>query len=137
MFLKSLKLSLLTFILSGCSSPLYTNLNNAELEAMIKQGVPVYDVRRTEEWKQTGVIEGSKLLTIINKDANINPEFIPEFTHAIDKDKPVILICRTGNRTRKLSTLLTEQYGYTKVYNVRNSITQWIKDGNAITQVTL
>lgn len=73
-------------MLSACSSPLYTNLDNAQLKTMIEQGVPMYDVRRAEEWKQTSIIDGSKLLTIINKGANTNPDFFPEFTHAINKD---------------------------------------------------
>ncbi len=128
-------LYLLLLILTGCTEPPYTNLNNAQLKTMIEQGVPVYDVRRVDEWSQTGVIKGSKLLTIIDKEARVNPDFMPNFSSAVNKNSPVILICRTGNRTRKLATHLIEKLGYTRIYNVRDGITQWIKDGHPVTQV--
>jgi rhodanese-related sulfurtransferase len=47
----------------------------------------------------------------------------------VGKNDPVILICRTGNRTDTLSRALIEQLGYTKVYNVKEGIVRWISDG--------
>lgn len=123
------------FTLSACSEPPYTNIDNAQLKELLEQGVPIYDVRRIDEWKQTGVIQGSKLLTIIGNNARVNPDFMRKFSSEIDKDSPVILICRTGSRTHKLATHLMENLGYTNIYNVRNGITQWISEGNPIAQV--
>ena len=59
---------------------------------------------------------------------------MPRFTEAVSKNEPVILICRTGNRTSALAKHLVEQLGYSQVYNVRNGITQWIREGNAVIQ---
>jgi rhodanese-related sulfurtransferase len=39
---------------------------------------------------------------------------------------------RTGNRTGTLARLLVEQLGYTQVYNVRNGITEWIRESNPV-----
>ena len=39
------------------------NVDNAELARLAASGVPVIDVRTEGEWKQSGVISGSKLLT--------------------------------------------------------------------------
>ncbi len=128
---------LLLVLLTACTEPPYKNINNAQLKAMLKQGIPVYDVRRDDEWKRTGVIKDSKLLTIIGKDARVTANFMPDFTSAIDKNSPVILICRTGNRTRKLARHLIEEKGYTNIYNVRDGIDQWIKDGNPVSRVNL
>lgn len=112
--------------LGGCAEPPYTNIDNAQLKTLLGQGVPIYDVRRPEEWRQTGVVEGSRTLTWVDKSVHPNPEFMPRFTAEVDKTAPVILICRTGNRTDVLARELMEKHGYTQVYNVREGITGWI-----------
>jgi len=137
MFYKLSAALLLLLSLSACSEPPYNNLNNEQLKTMLKQGVPIYDVRRVDEWRETGVVEGSKLLTFVGSDSRLRADFMPQFTAAIKKADPVILICRTGNRTGKLAEYLVEQLGYTNVYNVRNGITQWIRDGNTVIQAGL
>jgi len=128
---------LLLLALAGCAEPPYNNIDNAQLKTMLEQGVPVYDVRRADEWRQTGIVEGSELLTFIGAEATLSPDFFPGFTAAVSRDAPVILICRTGSRTSRLAEYLVEQLGYTQVYNVRNGITDWIREGNAVTQAQL
>ena len=130
-----LSLSLLTG-LSGCSEEvLYYNLDNRQLKTMLDQGVPIFDIRRPEEWKQTGVINGSKKLTFVDKNGRLHPDFLPTFTDAVTKDQPVILICRTGNRTSSLARHLSKELGFTNVYNVKNGITSWMRDGGPVTRI--
>jgi rhodanese-related sulfurtransferase len=126
---RNLFLFLTISLLSACSEPPYTNIDNQQLKALQAQGIPVFDIRRTDEWKQTGVVEGSKRLTFVDDKGRVNPEFVEKFTQAVGKNDPVILICRTGNRTDVLGRALVEQLGYTKVYNVKNGITRWISEG--------
>ena len=102
---------------------------------MLEKDVPIYDIRRPEEWRQIGVIEGSQRLTFVDASGRVLPDFLPRFTSTIGKDDPVILICRTGSRTSVLARLLVEKMGYTKVFNVRNGITHWIRDGRPITRL--
>jgi rhodanese-related sulfurtransferase len=118
--------------LSACSEPPYSNVDNAGLQVMLEQNIPVYDVRRPEEWRQTGVIEGSKLLTFVDSDGRIMPDFLDRFTAAIGQQDPVILICRTGSRTSTLARFLVAQMGYTQVFNVRDGITRWISDDRPV-----
>jgi len=120
---------MLVIALSGCTEPPYSNLDNGQLETMLEQGVPIYDIRRPEEWRQTGVVEGSQLLTFVDANGRVQPDFLNRFTGTVGKDDPVILICRTGNRTSTLASYLAKQLGYTRIFNVRNGITQWISDG--------
>ena len=129
MFWRSIAPLFLLLSLTGCSPPPYTNLDNNQLKTMLEQGVPVYDVRRPEEWRETGVVEGSQRLTFVSADGRMLPDFLPRFTQAVGKDDPVILICRTGNRTDVLGRYLVEKLGYTRVYNVRDGITRWISNG--------
>ena len=124
--------SLLLAALSACGELPYTNLSNAELQMMLEKETAIYDVRRPEEWRETGIVEGSKLLTFVDTSGRLKPDFIQRFTAEIAPDEPVILICRTGNRTGTLARLLVEQLGYTQVYNVRNGITEWIRDSNPV-----
>ena len=123
---------LLTLALGGCAEPPYTNVDNDGLKTLLAQGVPIYDVRRAEEWRATGVVEGSHKLTFVDAKGRPNPEFLPRFTAEVGKNDPVILICRTGNRTDKLARELMEKHGYTRVYNVRNGITHWTREHNPV-----
>jgi len=119
---------LLIFSLTACSVPPYINIDNEHLTAVLQQRVPIYDIRRPEEWSQTGIIEGSQLLTYIDASGRIQPGFMGHFSKEISQHDPVVLICRSGERTDVLARQLIEQMGYTKVYNVRNGITGWISD---------
>jgi len=127
-------LGILLLALAGCAEPPppYVNLDNAGLQALAAQGVPVYDIRRPEEWRATGVVEGSRLLTFVDASGRLNPEFLPRFAADAGKDDPVILICRTGSRTDVLARHLVEKMGYTQVYNVRHGITRWIGDKHPV-----
>jgi rhodanese-related sulfurtransferase len=126
---------LLLMGLSACSVPPYTNIDNAELQMMLEKDIPIYDVRRPEEWRQTGVVEGSKLLTFVDASGRLKPDFIERFTAANNQHDPVILICRTGSRTSTLARFLVEEMGYTQVYNVRDGITRWIREDRNVTRL--
>ena len=118
--------------LGSCAEPPYSNADNAQLQALLAQGVPIYDIRRPEEWRSTGVVEGSRTLTYVDAAGRMNPEFLPRFTAEVGKNDPVVLICRTGSRTDKLARELMEKQGYTQIYNVRRGITGWIAGNHPV-----
>ena len=135
MFYKVFGIVLLIMTLPACGELPYNNLDNKQLKTLLEQGTPIFDVRRPDEWRQTGIIDNSKLLTFVSANGQLNPEFLPRFTSTVGKNDPVILICRTGNRTSQLARYLVEEMGYTNVYNVRNGITQWIRDKQPVTRL--
>jgi rhodanese-related sulfurtransferase len=49
-----------------------------------------------------------------------------------DPDQPVIVICRSGNRTKAASQFLARQAGYQTVYNVRDGIRAWATEGRPL-----
>ncbi len=110
----------------------YSNINNAQLEQMIKKGVTLVDIRREEEWKQTGIVKGANTITFFTRTGRINPNFMSEFTALVKSDQPVVLICRTGNRTRAASQAIAQQLGYKEVYNVTHGIKGWMKEKRAV-----
>ncbi len=122
----------LLLALGGCAEPPYTNIGNAQLKALLAQGTPIYDVRRAEEWRQTGVVTGSRKLTFVDAKGRPNPEFMPRFAAEVGKNDPVIVICRTGNRTDTLARELMEKHGYTQVFNVRDGIAGWLGEKNPV-----
>ncbi|MDP2833844.1 MAG: rhodanese-like domain-containing protein [Pseudomonadota bacterium] len=132
MLLRLLTLVFFALALAGCAEPPYANVDNARLKTLLAQGVPIYDVRRPEEWRQTGVVEGSRKLTFVDAGGRPQPDFFATFTREVRRDQPVIVICRTGNRTDTLARELMEKHGYTRVYNVQNGITRWIGEGNPV-----
>ncbi len=110
-----------------------SNIDNAGLEKLISQGVPVIDIRRPEEWQQTGVIKGSHLITFFDKRGNYNVQaWLQKLAPIAGKDDPFVLICRTGHRSSVVSRFLDEKVGYTKVYNVQKGITDWIARGKPV-----
>lgn len=115
-------------VLGGCSEAPYTNVDNAQLKKLMDEGVALYDIRRPEEWRQTGVVAGSRKLTYAESGGKPDPEFLRRFTAEVHKDEPVILICRSGSRTDRLARHLVEQLGYTRVYSVRHGVQRWIAD---------
>ncbi|MBF0446731.1 MAG: rhodanese-like domain-containing protein [Magnetococcales bacterium] len=128
---------ILLLMLSSCSQQPYTDIDNTQLKTMISKGIPAYDIRRTDEWQQTGIIKGSRLLTFINSVGRPDDGFIPRFTQEIKKDDPVLLICRTGNRSSFLAQYLTEKLGYTQVYNLKHGISKWIGEKNPVVQARI
>jgi len=130
-----LALVLASVIMLNFKEPLYTNLNNEQLQVMLENNTPIYDVRRADEWQQTGVIEGSNLLTFVDSSGQVKPGFINRFTAEINKDDPVILICRTGSRTSKLAHHLMAELDYTNVFNVDDGINKWLREKRPVIQI--
>ncbi len=110
----------------------YTNVSNEELKSLLQQGITLVDIRRPEEWRQTGVIKGSHKITLFDSNGRVMPDFQEKFEAITDPDEPVALICRTGNRTAVASKMLSQQLGYKKIYNVERGITDWIRKGNPV-----
>lgn len=114
------------------------NIDNAEMRQLLEQGVPIIDVRRPEEWRQTGVVKGSHLITFFDRKGNYDINgWMASLSKIAGPDDPFILICRTGNRTGTISRFLGQKLAYHQVHNVTRGITDWIAKGNAIVKPNL
>jgi rhodanese-related sulfurtransferase len=95
-----------------------------------ENGGIVIDIRREEEWKETGILKGSQTITAFTKDGKIHADFPKKFFDLIsDIDVPILLYCRTGNRTSILGKALIDQVGQTNVSHLSNGIVGWKKQG--------
>jgi len=96
---------------------------------LLQKGGLLIDIRRPDEWQKTGVIRGSKTITLFDRSGKVQPDFFQKLKQAApDPRRPVAVICRTGNRSRAGSQIL-KQLGYKRVYNVKNGITGWLREG--------
>ena len=108
-------------------------IGNVELKSLLQKKIPLIDIRRKDEWKSTGVVENSILMTFFDKNGKANTnEWLKELNKIAKKNDPVILICRTGRRTGIISKFLSEKVGYRLIYDVTDGITDWIKKGNTV-----
>jgi rhodanese-related sulfurtransferase len=123
-----------SLLLAGCAEPPYTNLDNQGLERLLQQSVPVIDIRRPAEWRETGVVQGSRGMTFVDANGRVMPDFLETFSATVNKEQPVVLICRTGNRTDVLARHLVERMGYSQVYNVRDGIMGWLREGRPVSR---
>ena len=108
-----------------------TKIDNKKLMSLIEDGVPIIDIRRKEEWQQTGIVKDSFLITFFNKDGKADVrQWLQKLDLLASKEDPFILICRTGRRTGIVADFLDKKLGYKKIYDVTDGITDWIKKGH-------
>lgn len=132
---KSLQLIFLILILTACNdkTSAYTNVSNADLKQLMANGAVLVDIRTAPEWKHTGVVAGSKTLSFFLANGKMNPDFVPQLQQLVKVDDNLIVMCSSGGRSRVASDFLTSKLGYKNVYNVKNGIMGWIKQGNPVT----
>jgi len=90
-----------------------------ELKEMIDSNVDfqLIDVRESHEYDT----------------CNINGELIPlgfiiEQVEKINKDKPVIIHCRSGSRSAAAINELEKRFAYTNLFNLKGGILGWAKE---------
>ena len=108
------------------------DVNNKEIIELLNANTPIVDVRRSFEWEQTGVIPNSILLTFFDDEGNYNfDKWYEELRLELNVNDPIILICRSGNRSKIIAKMMDEKYN-NKFYNATNGIKSWI-NANLIT----
>ena len=96
-------------------------------------GAIIIDIRRENEWKETGVIDGAITITAFGESGNIHPEFQKKFLNVAPSEKtPIMLYCHVGGRTTSLGNALINQLGYRNVSHLTDGIAGWLADGNKI-----
>jgi rhodanese-related sulfurtransferase len=126
-----LSLLLLAALPAWAQAP-YANIDNAQLQALMDRGVPVVDIRTAPEWKETGTLKGAHRVTAFDERGRGTPDFTARLAEIAKPGDEVVLICRSGNRTRVVAEALTKQMGYTRVYNVDKGIRPWLAEGRPV-----
>ena len=104
------------------SSPV-DNISALELSVLLDSNTEVnlIDVREFTEWNIVH-IDGA---THIPKDNIINGAWL-----GMDKNSPIVVMCKLGGRSSKVIEVLKEQ-GYKNLKNLEGGIVSWIRDVNS------
>lgn len=103
-----------------------SRLDSAELERFLERGVPVIDIRTPEEWRETGVIEGSHLLTFFDAQGRVDVRaWLRALTAIASRNEPFALICDSGGRSSLVGRFLDARLGFRHVHDVPGGIAQW------------
>ncbi|WAH36440.1 rhodanese-like domain-containing protein [Alicyclobacillus dauci] len=93
------------------------SVNIEDLKELLKNkssGIQFIDVREPGEFR-SGHVQGFK---------NISLSQIHKRLGEIPQDKPVVLMCRSGNRSMQAARILNK-HGYTDVTNVVGGMMRW------------
>ena len=112
--LKKIVLALLVLL-----SSLYASVvNEYPSMKLIEDKTPVVDIRTPPEWIETGLLQDAIPIMFFDERGRYDVKgFLSKLNEKVDTTKPFALICRTGSRTRMLSTFLSQELGY-KVINL-------------------
>ena len=104
------------------------NVNNEQILELSNTNIPIVDVRSISEWEQTGVIPDSILLTFFDKEGNYDlDEWYKQLLLEVEEGEPLILICRSGNRSRIIAEMMDTKFDNV-IYNSQRGITSWIDE---------
>lgn len=82
------------------------------------KGAQLVDVRTKAEFYWVGRIPGAVEIEFSFYPGNVrNPDFLTQLEGVVDRDAPVMFLCRSGNRSHHAAMLAT-QAGYSECYNV-------------------
>jgi len=101
------------------------DVTSSEAKLIIDKAKNVYllDVRTAEERRQ-GFIPGSVSIPLNTIAGRISE---------IPKNRPIIVFCAVGSRSRSVAQALASN-GYPEVYNMRDGIYGWYRNGLPIRQ---
>ncbi|NDP48911.1 MAG: rhodanese-like domain-containing protein [Sulfuriferula multivorans] len=126
MFVQRLSAVIAAFLvltsLNALSAEPGPNLSAPEAYALVEAGnMTLIDIRRPEEWRQTGVAKDARRINMEHPDGLI--AFLRQIAVEVkgDANAPIGLICRTGNRTTQIQKVMQE-VGFTNVYNIKEGM---------------
>ncbi len=90
----------------------------AEAADQREQGAFILDVRQPEEWQQFH-IPGATLIPLGE---------LPNRLNEVPKDRPVVVVCRTGHRSAQGRDILLNA-GFTQVTSMAGGVTEWQAQG--------
>ena len=91
-----------------------------EAEKLSKmKDVKLLDVRTKEEFNEGHIANAQNL---------VYDENFSEKIGKLDKEKPVIVYCKSGGRSEKCAQILKDS-GFVKVYDIKGRITEWKFEG--------
>jgi rhodanese-related sulfurtransferase len=107
------------------------DINSQTAYEMQQKGAILIDVRTPREFEFSRPKDAINIPVFFEKSGQrvFNQDFVEQIDYALkgNHDKEVILICRSGSRTKFASNLLANE-GFSNVYNIQQGFTyDWAK----------
>ena len=137
MKIKLFILLLSSFFVSSIAAEELKNLLAKDLVSMQKeQNALIIDIRTEKEWNSTGTIPGSHKLQFFSSQGKYDiDKWMAELNKLKKtKDQPVVLVCRSGNRSGMVGKMLTEKLNNKNVYHLSSGISSWVLSGNKVSK---
>ncbi len=113
------------------------DIDNNELKHLIEKNINIIDVRTQNEWKSNGIIKGSFLRSLLNKNKKfIFEDWYKMFNNDFGRNKSIIFICASGVRSNYISHLVKNKNPDLIVYNLKKGINNWIRSGYKIERIS-
>ena len=100
-------------------TPVIQDINKDQVNGLINDKVMVIDLRTEKEF------ENGKIGSSLNIDFQ-KREFIDNL-NKLDKEKPYIIYCMSGNRSLKASHVM-KSLGFKMIYHYKNGYKDWVED---------
>lgn len=126
--MKKTRLSLFLGLLFISSVLMATELKTVSPEQLLdmqqNQNALVVDIRTEAEWQASGILSNSLKLQSFDPHGRFDQA---KWVAALEQlksspDQPVILICRSGNRSARVGDFLTRQLGMKNVHHLQNGL---------------
>ena len=128
------KLLALTFFFLLNSIQLFAEIyevDNEKIKMLLENSVPLIDIRTEGEWRETGIINNSYLLTFFDNEGNYDfKKWMIEVGEIADENGPVIIMCRSGRRSRIVSNRIIKENNEYLIYHATDGIKSWIESSN-------
>ena len=100
-----------------------------QVAALQRDNAILIDIRTPEEWRKTGLIQGSQPLTYFDAQGHYDTAAWLKQLNQLsgDKNRPIVLICRSGHRSEQVGNLLAKDLGYGQVYHLQTGIKGWLE----------
>ena len=109
------------------------NIDSSQLLELKAQGAVVIDVRRSDEWHKTGVIEDTHTVTFFDKYGGFDADkWLREIAAFATPDKPVVLICHAGVRSLWIADWMDQHTEFNQIYKHPPGISGWMYEGRPL-----
>jgi rhodanese-related sulfurtransferase len=90
--------------------------------ALYKTGIKIIDIRTKREWKRTGIVKGSYIMTFYNEKGQYDAEkFVRKLKKIVNPQEPFGIICNSGNRTARVVKFL-RQAGFSQAIDLKGGV---------------
>ena len=109
-------------------------ISSAQLQTMQQQNALVIDIRTEQEWAKTGTIPESLKIQFFDKNGKYDLEqWLKQLNERRQSlNQPVILVCRSGNRSARVGKFLTQNMQMNNIYHLGNGLNAWTKEAREI-----